>query len=501
MIKKLFNINSILGRLMVSYLVVIFISLAVIGIMFGYLVQNYYNGLKEWEATNNSRRIASLVSENIEKGDIFLKDDFNIGGTRSKIYTISRSTNMDIGLIDKSGDMVLNVSFIDANLSLKEAELKQVLSGNTFTKKIMGPDYRHLIMAIPLFQTADEDVKIIGSQPTTGNKDIIGAVLIQTPLGNIGATVNNIMKLILYSFLVALAVSVFLSVSFSRRITRPIDKITEAALKSTEGNVEKVNIPDNSTEEINYLANTYNYAAKHINRTLEKQRSLEKLQKQFVADVSHEFRAPLTSIKGFLEILREQNLNKKEREKYLDIMFKDTQHLEKLLNDLIELSKLDTTKESLEKSLTSPELLINGALKSLENLVNEKNIKVETKISNNLPDINIDRNKIHQVLINLIENAVNYSEPNSKIIVEAKKAKQPDYKVQFSVIDNGIGIPPEELDNIWERFYKIDNARTRDGQKGSGLGLAIVKDIIEKHDGEIEVESELKEGSKFTFKL
>src|SRR6056297_1200988 len=334
MIKKLFNINSILGRLMVSYLIVIFISLAVIGIMFGYLVQNYYNGLKEWEATNNSRRIATLVSENIGEGNILLTDDFSIGSTRSKINTIARSTNMDIGLIDKTGEMVLNVPSLEANLSLEQEELNLVLSCNTFTKKIMGPDYRHLLMAVPLFQTDEEDVKIAGNQPGAEKNNIIGAVLIQTPLGNIGATINNIMKLILYSFLVALAAAVFLSISFSRRITRPIDRIKEAALKSTEGNVEKVNLHENSTEEINHLANTYNYAAKQINRTLDKQRALEKMQKQFVADVSHEFRAPLTSIKGFLEILKEQDLSKEERAEYLDIMFKDTQHLEKLLNDL-----------------------------------------------------------------------------------------------------------------------------------------------------------------------
>ncbi len=501
MIKKLFNINSILGRLMVSYLIVIFISLAVIGVMFGYLVQNYYNGLKEWEATNNSRRIATLVSENIEKGDIFLKDDFKIGNTRSKIYTISRSTNMDIGLIDQNGEMVLNVPTLDANLSLEQEELKQVLNGNTFTKKIMGPDYRHLMMAIPLFQTEKEDVKIVENQPAAEKKNIIGAVLIQTPLGNIGATINNIMKLILYSFLVALAAAVFLSISFSRRITRPIDRIKEAALKSTEGNVEKVELPENSTEEINHLANTYNYAAKQINRTLDKQRALEKMQKQFVADVSHEFRAPLTSIKGFLEILKEQDLSKEERAEYLDIMYKDTQHLEKLLNDLIELSKLDTAKESLDKKPTSPKILINGALKSLENIIEEKNMEVVKNIEEDLPEINIDKNKIHQVLINLIENAVNYSDPNSKITITVEEADHSDYQVKFSVIDNGVGIPAEELENIWERFYKIDSARTRDEEKGSGLGLAIVKDIIEKHDGEIEVESELDQGSKFTFKL
>jgi len=501
MIRKLFNFNSILGRLMFSYLIIIFLSLAVIGVMFGYLVQNYYNGLKEWEATNNSRRVASLVSENIGKGNILLSDDFSIGSTRSKINTIARSTNMDIGLLDNNGEMVLNVPSIEANLSLEKQELDHVLAGNTFTKKIMGPDYRHLLMAVPLLKTENEDIKIVGNQPEADINNIIGAVLIQTPLGNIGATINNIMKLILYSFLVALAAAIFLSISFSRRITRPIDRIKEAALKSTEGKVEKVNLPDNSTEEINHLANTYNYAAKQINRTLEKQQSLEKMQKQFVADVSHEFRAPLTSIKGFLEILNEQDLSKEERKEYLDIMYKDAEHLDKLLTDLLELSKLDTEKESLDKKETPPKMLIKEALKSLENIISSKDIEVKEEYDKDLPEINVDRSKIHQVMINLIENAVNYSSPNSKIKIQAFKSSDQDYQIEISVIDNGIGIPENETKNIWERFYKIDTARTRDEKKGSGLGLAIVKDIIDKHNGTIKVESSVGQGSKFTFKL
>ncbi|MFO7815922.1 MAG: HAMP domain-containing sensor histidine kinase [Halanaerobiales bacterium] len=500
MIRKLLNINSILGRLMISHLVIIFISLAVIGIMFGYMVQNYYNGLKEWEATNNSRRIAALVSENIEEGSIFMADDISVGNTRSKVNTIARSTNMDIGLIDEKGEMILDVTSVKANLYLEDEEINQVLSGNTFTKKIVGPDYRYLLMAVPLVET-DDDIKIMDPQQDEPSPQVVGAVLIQTPLGNIGATINNIMRLIFYSFAVALIAAIFLSLSFSKKITQPIDSIKEAALKSTEGKVEKVDLPSNSSDEINHLVNTYNYAAKQINRTLEKQKQLEKMQKQFVANVSHEFRAPLTSIKGFLEILLQQDLSEEEVQKYLNIMYQDTEHLENLLSDLLVLSKLDTDKNLLNINKTQPSFLINEAVKSMKNLIEEKNMNLEINIEEDLPEIEVDRSSIHQVLMNLIENAVNYSEANSDLIIKAEKIDEKDLNIKFSVIDSGIGIPQDEIENIWNRFYKIDTARTRDKKKGSGLGLAIVKDIIEKHGGKIYVESELNKGSKFIFKL
>ncbi len=486
---------------MVSHMIIIFISLAVIGIMFGYLVQNYYYGLKEWEATNNGRRVASLVSENLEEENILMTDEISLGSTRTKIVTIARSTNMEIGLIDENGKMLLNVSSIQANLSLEPEELNHVLSGNTFSKKIMGPEYKLLFMAIPLKKTEDNNIKIVEAKNTDDASQVKGAILIQTPLGNTATTVNNIMKLILYSFLVALIASVFLSYSFSERITKPIDSIKKAALKSSDGKVEEVKLPDSSTEEINHLANTYNYAARQINRTLKKQKSLEKMQKQFVADVSHEFRAPLTSIKGFLEILIEQDLNKDDIDEYLNIMYTDTEHLERVLSNLLVLSKLDTEKESLNLKQTSPEFLIKAALKSLETKIRDKNIKINKVIDDYLLDIEIDRNKIHEVLINLIENAINYSKVGSEITIKVKNIEDSDYSVRFSIIDNGIGIPEDELENIWKRFYKIDSARTRKVQEGSGLGLAIVKDIIQKHNGEINIESTVGEGSKFTFKL
>ncbi len=501
MIRKLFNFNSILGKLMLSHLVIILISLTVIGVMFGYLVQNYYYGLKEWEATNNSRRVASLVSENISEGNIFMTNDTEIGNTRSKINTIARSTDMDIGLIDKNGQMILNVPSIKADLSLETEELNHVLTGNTFSKKIMGPDYRYLLMVIPLIEDDNESINIMRPQQMVDSKHVVGAVLIQTPLGNIGTTINNIMRFIIYSFIVAFAAALFLSISFSKKITKPINKIKEAALKSVDGKVEKVNIPDNSSEEINHLVYTYNYAAKQINQTLEKQKALEKMQKQFVANVSHEFRAPLTSIKGFIEIIQERNLCEDDIQEYLDIMYKDTNHLEKLLNDLLVLSKLDTDKESLNFKKTSPKYLVEQALKSLKNIINNKNIKINKDIDDDIKNVKVDQSKIHQVLINLIENAVNYSKPNSIITIKVENTNEDNYNAKFSIIDNGIGIPKNELDNIWKRFYKVDRARTREKEKGSGLGLAIVKDIIEKHKGSIDVKSNVNNGTAFIFKL
>jgi len=499
---NIFNIKSFFGRLMLSHLIIIFISLTVIGIMFGYLVQNYYFGLKEWEATNNGRRIAELVSESITEGNLrsneISKDD-------EKIRTIARSSNMDIGLMNAEGEMVLNAPTIeDFNLTLEKSEIDYILKGNTYTKKIMGPEYRNLLMVIPLIETNNQDIIIMGPQQQTIQANLVGAVITQTPLGGITATINNIIRLVLYSFLVAIIAAVILSISFTKRVTRPLEDIQKSALKSIEGEFQEVNISENSSEEIKHLVSTFNYSVKQVNETLDKQKKLEKMRKEFVANVSHEFRAPLTSIKGFLEIINDQNLSLDEIKNCIGIMYKDAEYLEHLLSDLLTLGKLESENISLNKEYVSPDSLVSRALKSLKNKLNDKDINIDLLFDENLAQIHVDTNRIHQVLINLLENAINYSPVGGKITINISSissAENSNNKVKFSITDQGPGISEKDMKHIWQRFYKADRSRKREQKRGSGLGLAIVKDIVLKHGGYVEVESALGEGSTFSFTL
>jgi HAMP domain-containing protein len=329
---------------MLSNLFIILISLAVIGVMFGYLVQNYYFGLKEWEAASNSQRIAKLVSENISGGSI---ESRNLLESSDKIDTIARSSNMNIGLVDAHGEMIFNTPAIENFfLTLEKTEIDHVLQGNTLYKKIMGPEYKNLLMVLPLLETENNDIILMGPQAPEDKTNVIGAVIIQTPLGGISATINNIIRLVLYSSLVAIAAAIFLSISFTRRVTKPLKDIQNSALKSAKGKFQEVSVPENSSDEIKHLVNTFNYAVNQINDTLKKKRKLEKMSKKFVANVSHEFRAPLTSIKGFLEIINERDLSLDEIKECTNIMYKDAEYLEHLLTDLLTLGQLEVKSAS-----------------------------------------------------------------------------------------------------------------------------------------------------------
>ncbi len=496
-----FEIKTLFGKLLSLNLVIILISLTVIGVLFSYLIQNYYYGLKEYEARNNGRRIAKQVSENISGGNI----KSNLATTEEKINTIARSSNMNIGLMNETGTIILNApEMTDRNLALDGREIQQILNGNIITKKLMGPDDENLLMGIPLIQNQDNNIVTIDSQMLEEEINLVGGILIEASLGSIGTTINNILKFVLYSFVVAIIAAIALSIPFTKKITKPLEDIQKSALKSVKGDFQKVKTPTKCSKEIRHLIHTYNYSVTQINETLKKKKRLEKLRKKFVADVSHEFRAPLTSIKGFLELIKNKNISKDKIKEYSEIMYKDTEYLEHLLKDLTDLGQLESKNISLNKEKISPQKLIYRSIETMEKRFQQKDVNIEIELEDNLPEIKVDKNRIHQVLINLLKNAINHAPENSTITVKAQstsdfKQEESKQKIKFSVIDEGEGIPEEKQEKLWQRFYKVDTARTRQDQNGSGLGLAIVKNIINKHNGNVEVQSQPGNGSTFSF--
>jgi two-component system phosphate regulon sensor histidine kinase PhoR len=225
----------------------------------------------------------------------------------------------------------------------------------------------------------------------------------------------------------------------------------------------------------------------------------ERIRKDFVANVSHELKTPLTSIRGFIETLQggayanpEQSLN------FLTMMEQDTRRLTRLIDDLLELSKLDSKRLTLK--LDSIDLVeeIQKALKLFHGALAEKKIQIHFEIPTTSKTLAAaDTDKLQQVLINLIDNAVKYNRVEGRILIDIRRDKN---FWQISLEDTGCGIPQEAIPHIFERFYRVDKARSR-ALGGTGLGLAIVKNIIEAHGGSVRCESVLNQGSKFSITL
>jgi len=225
-------------------------------------------------------------------------------------------------------------------------------------------------------------------------------------------------------------------------------------------------------------------------------RKLERVRRDFVANVSHEFRTPLTAIQGFAETLLAGAMDDPQhRERFLAIIVEHSRRLARLTEDLLELSKMDADRLELEIRRVSVSQLIEGCLETTRHRAQEKELELAFQKTDRVPDIAGDRRRLAEVLQNLLDNAVQYTLSRGKITVSAKVSET---EVVVTVSDTGIGIPKADQSRIFERFYRVDAARSREAG-GTGLGLSIAKHIVEAHGGRIWVESELGQGSHFHF--
>lgn len=223
-------------------------------------------------------------------------------------------------------------------------------------------------------------------------------------------------------------------------------------------------------------------------------RRLEQLRKDFVANVSHELKTPITSIRGFTETLLDGALNDPETcREFLQIINEESLRLQRLIGDILDLSRIESKQLQLKLETISVDQLVQSAVKTLEDRIRSKEQTLHLEMDQSFP-IQVDADRFRQILINLVSNAMTYTPQGGSITVRVAK-KEDHWTLQVS--DTGVGIPKQDLPRIFERFYRVDKARSRDSG-GTGLGLAIVKHLVEVHQGKIEVDSEMGKGTTFT---
>ncbi len=232
-------------------------------------------------------------------------------------------------------------------------------------------------------------------------------------------------------------------------------------------------------------------------------RRMEQVRKDFVANVSHELRTPLTAIKGYIEALQDGAIEDREqRDRFLETLRKQTDRLDLIITDLLLLAKIESGQVPLKQEPVVLASLIDRTVGLLRHLIEQKRQQVVMKIPPELPPILGDEERLGQVFSNLLDNAIKYTPEQGTITISAElsKAAPPPAMIDVSVADTGIGIPPQDLPRIFERFYRVDKARSRE-LGGTGLGLSIVKHLVEGHGGTITVESLPNRGTKFCVRL
>ncbi|MHB8171836.1 MAG: two-component system histidine kinase PnpS [Thermincolia bacterium] len=227
-------------------------------------------------------------------------------------------------------------------------------------------------------------------------------------------------------------------------------------------------------------------------------RALEQMRTEFVANVSHELRTPLTSIKGFVETLLDGAMDQPHvARRFLEIINEETDRFYRLITDLLSLARLETPSAQLPDEPVSLAKVLEKVMAVLEPLARDKDIRINLELEANLPGVRIGEDLLGQVLMNLLDNAIKFTPVGGWITVRGKELPG---LLEMQVSDTGIGIPPESLPRLFERFYRVDKARSRE-MGGTGLGLSIVKHILERYGQKITVESRLGQGTTFTFTL
>lgn len=296
---------------------------------------------------------------------------------------------------------------------------------------------------------------------------------------------ENISRFLLWGALLAIGIALLFTFFLSRRILSPIKALTLASKRLGEGDLsQRVNITDRS--EIGQLATVFNGMVGDLERS-------EKLRRNMVADVAHELRTPLSNIKGYLEAVSDGLL--KPDINTVRSLEEEASLLSRLVDDLQELSLAEAGELKLVRQVEDISMVIRRTVAAKQARAEAKGLVIATDLPEGLPLVNMDAQRIGQVLHNLQDNAIAHTPKGGRITVTAEQA---DGMVKVSVSDTGEGIPAEDLDAIFERFYRVDRSRSR-STGGSGLGLTIARRLVEAHGGSIEVQSQVGQGSRFSF--
>ncbi len=407
----------------------------------------------------------------------YFMDNLTLMDLRTQLSTIDTFLDTRIWFVRTDSTILLDTR--DNFISGKEINLNEVSKGlldNVFNENVTIPN----LITEPMLTVV---------YPISYNYSFKGYIVMHTPIEAIKSDSVYYTDIINMCFLIFLLLlfAVFVYIYFLT--IRPLHIISQAAKQYTDGNYEYP-LTIHSHDEYFHLANSITYMAGELS-------SLDDYQKKFVANISHDFRSPLTSIKGYAEAIQDGTIPYEMQGKYLDIILFETERLNKLTANLLELNSFKNKGILLDITTFDINQVIKHTAQAFEGGCHKKNIQLDLMFSDKETFVDADFGKIQQVLYNLIDNAIKFSHHDSRIIISSEDQGE---KVFISVKDFGLGIPKDSLKKVWDRFYKIDTSRGKD-KKGTGLGLSITKEIINAHGQNINLISTEGVGSEFIFTL
>lgn len=462
---------TLLARYLIAYAILAVLSMLVVTTLGEQLILNELTLYKANELYSEATNIAEKQGRRYFQSEAVLNELYNT------LTLVAYANGASIRLIDTDGTELINTE------TPLNVETPHVIKNFDYLR--FGPKFYE----VSTFYNQYDQEMLSVICPMTRAVKISGYISVSVPMESLNRLTANLVQRVEIVCFVNFLLSLILLAAFWYYIYRPLIKINYGAGEFARGNLNhKIDVA--SHDEMGYLSDTLNLMAGELKKNND-------YQKNFISNVSHDFRSPLTSIKGFTEAMTDGTIPPELHGKYLNIIAQETDRLDKLTKSILELNTLSAGKVSLNYSVFDINEMLKTTVSVFEGSCRKKKITINLVLTGTSLKVNADKEKIEQVIYNLLDNAIKFSERNSQIKLETTIRHN---KCYVSVKDEGCGIPQDSLPKIWDRFYKTDISRGRD-RKGTGLGLSIVKDIITAHEQTISVVSTENVGTEFVFTL
>ena len=463
--------KSIFSKLMVTYCIILAISYSLVAVFLSYWFYNNYYNQKRQTLINEGTNLSSMTAE-------YLQDELDTSQIAFELDSIDRLIDARIWVLDKYG-------FVKMHSGEEANQIEDMqLTGREFAIVSRGKT----VVSRSAFSNIFKSRVLSVGVPVMEDNQVIGSVFLHSSLEGVTNTLERVFFVIWTAAFFAIIISAFIIYYFSDRIIiKPLEKINVTAKSISKGEFDK-RVSIVSEDEVGDLAKSFNYMAGSV-------QNLEDMRKSFIANVSHELRSPMTSINGFIAGMLDGTIPQEKWPYYLDIVHGEIQRLIRLINNLLDLASLESGKFSLNVGVFDINALIRERVIKFEDKINKKSINVDVVITEGKQNVIGDRDRIDQVLTNLIDNAIKFVPENGQLRVSTELK---DDKLLVSVYNNGKGIPKEDIKYVWDRFHMADKARSKG--TGTGLGLSIARQIINQHKENIWVESS-QDSTVFTFTI
>lgn len=468
--------RGLVSKLLGTFTTIIGISFIILATVLSCWFKNYYFDKMKADFNNHGKLVSKAAIYYLKQE----KDEASRQELQVVMNFMSETMGSSILITDDIGIVNATAGSLYSDLKFKKLDIEQMdkLKKGNFIEERNSSN-----------RSLGQD-QYVYYKPIFYDQSFAGAMVIITPMSAVKAPLNKVYTIIWVSAIIALLISSVIIYYFSQRILiKPLAQVNIAAKRLAKGDIES-RIEINSKDEIGELSRSFNIMADSL-------KEVEKNRREFISNVSHELRSPITSIKGFIAGILDGVIPKDKENYYLSIVYNEIQRLTRLVNDLLDLSAMEAGKFD----LTLAEIDVNEVVKhcviNAEQKIKEKKLQVEVTLEGQHLYASADRDRIVQVVTNLVDNAIKYCVENGSMKISTRTRGN---KVLVAVYNDGPAIAEQEIKYIWDRFYKSDKSRTN--KVSTGLGLPIVRHILSLHGEDIWVENKSKDfGVTFTFSL